>query len=764
MSVSKNETKSPRVGLLIGQMEESYISLIWPGIIEYIEKNNATLIIFAARSPQTKDGCNFADNVINDFITEENIDGLIIMTGEMSNYLKRAKIEKLCRQFKFIPAVSIAYKLNNIPAVLVKNRTGILEAIDHLVQVHKHKRIAFIKGAEGNFEARIRFDAYKEGLSNNKIDFNSELVLPGNFTRETGRAAVELLIDKRKKKVDAILAADDVMALAALEALQDRGIVVPDEIAIVGFDDIVEAGYTMPPLTTVKQSLYEQGWTAAKTVLKMIKGEKVPDVIHLPTELVVRQSCGCLPKSVFSQKDAVFIEKKESNKIEKMMDKETVVSSVFNDFIDPDMKTETNKKWLFDVLNSFYEDLIDKEAGNRFLIAVYKMLNKNNKNDINIRGWQKIFHNLRHRVLSCMSDSKVIQKVDYLFQRSEILVEEVLLRKMSFGKILMIEKNWTLSEITRSLSTTFDIEELMFFISEEIPRLNVKNFFIALYDEDVQSIKNPEWKLPQESEIIFAHNDRGRIDLSKYDPIFLTRDIFHKKIHYNSTSWIIMPLFFKFEQFGFIVFEFDSEKLFLYEMLRSQISSVLKGALLLKERKEAENELRTAFSHVELVNKKLRNLSIKDELTGLYNRRGFMRLCKKNIELCKRSNKKFTIFYADLDGLKNINDTYGHKEGDRAIKEIANVLRGTFRDNDIIARLGGDEFTIMALDISENNIENIVKRIRDVLNYYNVILELEYRLSISLGTAIFDPANPLSLDELISNADNSLYEQKKKML
>lgn len=156
----------------------------------------------------------------------------------------------------------------------------------------------------------------------------------------------------------------------------------------------------------------------------------------------------------------------------------------------------------------------------------------------------------------------------------------------------------------------------------------------------------------------------------------------------------------------------------------------------------------------------LRALSLTDPLTGLYNRRGFMTLAEQHLKIANRLRNKLFMLYADLDGLKIINDTFGHQEGDRVLAEAASILRETFRESDIIARIGGDEFVVMPVGTTQAEVEAITDRLQKRLKARNDVNQ-NYRLSISFGVSQYDPGNPCSIDELLSRGDTEMYEQKK---
>ena len=159
---------------------------------------------------------------------------------------------------------------------------------------------------------------------------------------------------------------------------------------------------------------------------------------------------------------------------------------------------------------------------------------------------------------------------------------------------------------------------------------------------------------------------------------------------------------------------------------------------------------------------KLRSLAITDELTELYNRRGFDALVHQHLRLARRNRQNFALFFADIDGLKSINDRFGHAAGDRAIQQTAGILRSTFRDSDIIARMGGDEFVIMAIDCTEAGAKALVERVQASLVPGASGSKDEFELSLSVGITCSDTADRAALPELIARADAALYKMKQE--
>jgi diguanylate cyclase (GGDEF)-like protein len=157
---------------------------------------------------------------------------------------------------------------------------------------------------------------------------------------------------------------------------------------------------------------------------------------------------------------------------------------------------------------------------------------------------------------------------------------------------------------------------------------------------------------------------------------------------------------------------------------------------------------------------KLRELSLEDSLTGLKNRRGFMNLCGQEMEIARRWNKKILLLFIDIDSFKEINDTFGHAEGDEALRAVARAVKASFRDADVTSRFGGDEFALFCLGSSLENTDDLIRQLRRNLERENSLGEGKYRLSFSAGAAEFHPESGATFEELMAIADADMYEHK----
>ncbi|HSL68747.1 MAG TPA: diguanylate cyclase [Longimicrobiales bacterium] len=158
---------------------------------------------------------------------------------------------------------------------------------------------------------------------------------------------------------------------------------------------------------------------------------------------------------------------------------------------------------------------------------------------------------------------------------------------------------------------------------------------------------------------------------------------------------------------------------------------------------------------------RLRELAILDDLTGLYNRRGFLTIANQQLKAARRAQRNALVLFADLNNLKQINDTLGHKDGDQALIDAAHIFNRTFRESDVIARVGGDEFAILAIESDSAHLDSIRARIDSALQLANSDRARSFELSISIGAAAYDPARNDTVEELLAWADRAMYQQKR---
>jgi sigma-B regulation protein RsbU (phosphoserine phosphatase) len=239
-----------------------------------------------------------AQNFAFDAFGRHNVGGIVALTSAIASGVGPERTGEWLRRFNGTPVCCVGVAVDGYPSLRVDGACGIRELMRHLIEVHQHRRIAFIQGPPLSVEAEQRFLAYQEALTAAGLALEPRWVLDGDFTIASGARAIRTLFDERQVTVgslDAIVAANDFMAIGAIDELARRGIAVPERLAVVGFDDVDSARTTRPPLTTVRQPSEGLGRAGVLTVhhLATRPHAELSPAALLATELVIRRSCGC---------------------------------------------------------------------------------------------------------------------------------------------------------------------------------------------------------------------------------------------------------------------------------------------------------------------------------------------------------------------------------------------------------------------------------------------------------------------------------------
>jgi LacI family transcriptional regulator len=218
------------------------------------------------------------------------LDALVLLSETLDN--SDRVLQEAVNQSR-TTVVSIGVELARTAVVRVNDEVGILQAFAHLVKRHDCRSIAFIAGPERSRDSQRRLDAYKAALKDFGLTFDPTLVARGDYEARSGYEAVHTLRQRKNRGFDAIIAANDLMAIGAIDGLKAQGISIPDTVKVIGFDDTAEAAFVAPALTTVKQPILEQGMAAVDLVAKLLAHESPNDATLTTTALVIRNSCGC---------------------------------------------------------------------------------------------------------------------------------------------------------------------------------------------------------------------------------------------------------------------------------------------------------------------------------------------------------------------------------------------------------------------------------------------------------------------------------------
>lgn len=757
--MKERNQRRPNIGFFVAELEGEYCSELCKGAHDAAEELDANLIIFPGKAIASPYKYQYQLNIIYDLVDGSNLDGLIVSNTILNFYLKDHSLDELYRNYKPLPIINISFTHEDMPGILINNKAGLYQGLVHLIKTHHKKRIAFIRGPETNNEAEERYSVYLKALEDNHIPLDESIVYLGDFSNYSAAAAIHEFLDMRKVEFDSLAAANDEMALKAMELMIARGIKVPEEVAVLGFDDVDGAKLSIPSLTTVRQPVYDMGWKAMETVVKVVGGTKSGNVI-LDTSLVIRESCGCMAQSgnQARKKTADLSETTLSGRIELLIQSGKAEKEKL-------FPANTSIDMFARGLTSLGKNkLVEREEAHEILSAFSKILHESDVTDESVHFLQDLVKKLRAELTEHINEAGPLKMVEDLFQDlKDLLLEGVQQNNAHRWSIHHTDIRVLRSILEMMVLNLDNKKELFSALNTELKVVAIQNCFVFLYDREIPYERDTKWVPPVKVYLAMACDKSGVISIPPENTVMNYNDIL--RVNYFSEgprySLVLNPITFMQDQMGFVFCDFIMRDFYLYETLFIEVSCAIKLYFLLNYQEQIQRKLRMTLNELEDSNRKLNFLSQTDELTGLYNRRGFLKLATQNLDLARNMNKNGMLFFADLDGLKKINDTYGHEEGDYAIRQTAIILKKTFRNADILSRLGGDEFTVFTVDTDPSMQDMIAKRMQALLDDANNKSDKPYRISISLGSVPFYKNGNDSVEELMARADALLYEQKR---
>lgn len=634
-----------KIAVLIHSLTTEYSIEVLNGVIEFFKDKDVQLFIGPVKNPHTVIGIYEYQNwTSKNLLSTDEIDGTLVISGSFASQITTEELSEQLKDFSSKPMVSISadLQLQNCPYTKSDCKSTYKDIIKHLVQDHKCKKIAFFSAHEtGSAEAIERFEAYKEGLAFCNLDFDENLILNGMFTSSSAYAATkEKYPDKGSINFDAILAANDLMAVGLIKALKELGVRIPEDVKVIGFDDTSHAANCTPSLSTINQGIAEHGRKGAELLYKKLNNEDTPDSIMIPVIPIMRQSCGCMPADIMNS-------------------------------------------------NSY------KNLQNQLCVK--------NSGSIN----------------SGITFTNFLSKLDDVYNLFD-----------------MVKSGTSLKQLFFSMKFLMDIAD-------------ISHLAICFYESPVTIKRDDDYKLPTTANISMFVDKIKNIKLFEPGISFnparnLLPDEYIKDIPGN---YILNPIFSGETNYGYMICRAESDLLSIYPLILKIFINTIAQTYEYTQLKSSNKEL---------------NLQNKtDELTKILNRRGFMDIGQKTIEISLETDNRGLVFFIDMDGLKTINDTYGHKMGDQAIKAQSTVLKKALRANDIVGRLSGDEFAIIAPGLTLENIPKIKSKIKSLSKKISEEKNFPFTISCSFGAVEFNK-DTHELNMLLANADTLLYVEKRK--
>jgi diguanylate cyclase (GGDEF)-like protein len=652
-----------------------------------------------------------------------NTDGLIVL-APLRHPVRTSYLQRLSRQG--FPVLYVAAGENG-PTISAGNEEGIQQAVDHLVQ-HGHQRVAFIAGDmndRGDSDARLR--GYRKAVAKHGLATEPGLVIPGWHTDQGGYAAVREMLELGVQ-FSAIVASDDRSAIGAMRALREAGRSIPNDVAIIGFDDQPEAAAQVPALASIHAPLPEMGQQAALLMLEhLLTGTKL-ESIRIPTRVVPRQSCGCMPAVVISAGHG------ESRRLHGRPDSagddaHNSLRFVTNEMLAaiPAQARLTEERRIHEACHGLVQAVYDcLQAGQAapFRAALVLFLQMIESTDISTDVWQEMISILRRELVQLPLDFEqltIYRLAEDLLQQARAAISESAQRRDQQHQFELDSKAHAMGVLTSQLGGTVELADVARLLDGNVMQVGIRRVYAAVFEAEGDD--GVAWS----SRLNPDPDTRLRFPTREFPPPALVDPA-------QAFSLSVLPLLYQNEALGYIAFE-DGDLSACIAIAR-QVAVALKMASLHKQVVE---------------------LSLTDPLTGLYNRRYFELFLKNEVRRSRRFGRALSVLLVDLDRLKEYNDSFGHPEGDEALRAVAQCLLDGRRTADVMARIGGDEFALILPETAVDGAQQVARKLAAALAR---LTSLKSPLTLSVGITALG-AEDKSAEQLVREADRALYAAKK---
>lgn len=571
-SVTDAPTLAPAPGSIrLGLLVESLSDRFWHEMVVAVDaaarREGVRLLVFIGGTLDAPDIAARQANRCYQLASAEALDGLII--APLGSSAGPERLAQYVARYLPLPMAAVTCVFADLPSVCTDNVAAMQGAVSHLIEAHGVRRVAFIRGPRLNPEAELRFLGYRQALLRNGIEEDPALVLQGDFSEASGARVVRELGLSGCAPFEALVAANDSMALGALAELERCGVHVPDQLLMVSFDDVPEGRWGKPSLSTVRQSLSQLAETAVARVLAQIRGGEVTPLTLVPGELVVRETCGC--RSVV-QAEGSFGESPGRAATALRVRLETALESTTARGGDA-----SARKWRRDLADALERDIQAGSTG-QLTAALDAALAGASQAGHELGDWQRVITALRAALSPAERELYELE-----LHRARIRIADLAERQQAAARVRSERMLRETIAAGSDVLGSFSEQGLFASLRQHLPALGLSCCLLSLYEP------SPRWP-PERSRLVFAYRDGEQIELPEAGLTFPTQQLAPASMLPERPGTLtVAPLFFADNPLGVLTFELGPHQGQVYDWLREQISVALEGARLIRS---AELEVR----------------------------------------------------------------------------------------------------------------------------------------------------------------------------
>ncbi len=557
-----------RVALLMDAIEDDYQASIVRGVVRACSHANVQLVCIAGGVVgDAKLDQRSQRNFLFDLVAPGAIDGVIALSGSLGNQLGLSQFARWVARFEGVPLVNVGIELPGLHSISVDGAAGMRAAIEHLISSHRHQRIAFVRGPVTSQEAEQRYAAYRQALDGAGLPQDERLVVQGSWLRESGAAAVRELLDRRSLRIealDAIVCANDYMALGALDELNQRGVAVPEAVALVGFDDLDSLRGVLPALCTVRQPTEELGACALQRLVTLMNGGTAELSSTLPAELVRRRSCGCSPADMASVPPPA-LPRAQSFEIA-LMDRRALICADLSRSAQGAL-FGIGAGWEHRLFTAFSSDVTGREPG-AFNGAVSAFMPRLQRAGGDVAVLQRVLRTLQRWSRQCsVDDAAAAARANDVLDAARESVAEFLLRGEVARKFEILRQLREFSSLVSLLLSAPSLDELQRAFAARFGALGLGAFALGLFKEP--------GRVSEECTCVAAYSDVKRVAPASS---FRTRELGPSGLFDDeSRPLLVQPLVFGGAPLGIVTCALGAFEATVYEQLRETMGIGLQG-------------------------------------------------------------------------------------------------------------------------------------------------------------------------------------------
>uniref|UniRef100_UPI0040559CFB diguanylate cyclase domain-containing protein n=1 Tax=Acetatifactor sp. TaxID=1872090 RepID=UPI0040559CFB len=762
------EKKPYTIAVMVGDTQSDYSEELMRGFYTGAREEGVNIVLLMG--PQMPTYCTdivtssitgnyrYQFNSIYQYTHFLKPDAAVIAYGTLSAFNSVQSKRTFFEQFSDIPYIVIEDTSINedIPYLKTDNYSGMKACVEHLIVEHGYRKIAFLGGPKGNSDAEERLRAYMDAMQENGLKVTDSMIVYGDYTDRVDEQASYLL--DHNSGLEAIVAANDAMTKACYRVCTMRNLIVGKDIAITGFDDIVPARTMNPPLTSVSQNSFQISYTALKDAVAMCRGEK-PVTRSMPTILKKRCSCGCFPMKILQ---TTYVPQAE---IENFMEAAIVEVA---DYVFDSVAYKPHREYLTSALREYFEYIYEKlfvEDSEDFSIdylldilrkmAVYPYLS----NDLVLEHTTRVLQIL----LANAKDAYSQGMIAHIISSSQQYVHSLNIEKLETEIYISNRKSWFVPTFTRDLATEAYLsnpQNIFYRVMDELQKMEVRSAYFFLFDEPIEHEQGVSLEFPEHIHLVAYFNSEKMkfCGLSETSEFKLDEGCLSCFANQEPACLTSVLLFSERKQYGIMICDVEHADIAFLQICSIQLGTLFHFIELNLLERKAQQNLQDSMNVIKEQNTILSFISEYDELTKLLNRRGFIEKAL-NLYLKSQGKRAFMIF-GDLDHLKQINDIYGHAEGDFAIKAIADRFRAILPQDTICGRIGGDEYVAFLLSDEEGFRERVKAEFVQVGKAFNDSCDKPYYVEMSVGIHEFICDSQVGFEEMMKQSDRLLYEAK----